>query len=365
MPHFQDIRSLYPVLFFTLICCANGVFAEEEQKIVPRTRIISAKNAKIKTGSKTLQQVSPGEVVIITQKHNEWLWIPLIGGWIKESDVKKPEELIVLLSKSISSEPTVERYHLRGIAYQVLKKNDKALADLNAALKIRPDNASILVNRGNIWRIKNEYDKALTDLNRAIQLEKTNANAFNIRGLLFYETQQTQKAIDDFSQAIQIQPQMITAFNARGIAYRQQNHIDLALKDFNQAIKINSFVSEVFSNRAAAWEHKTKYAAAIQDYKRAIELNPTSAVAHNDLAWLYATCPDPQFQNPKAGVTHAEKACEFTHFQDANMLDTLATACQANREFAKAVEYLKKAIALSDTNQKKELQDKLTKFKNK
>lgn len=365
MPQYQEIQFPILILCCTFFCCANDVFAEAEQKIVPRTRIIAAKNAKIKTGTKTVQQVRPGEVVIITQKHKEWLWIPLIGGWIKESDVKKPEELIELLSKSISSEPTVERYHLRGIAYQVLKKNDLALADLNAALKIKSDIAPILVNRGNIWRIKNEYDKALTDLNRAIQIEKSNANAFNIRGLIHFETQQTQKAIDDFSQAIRIQPQMIAALNARGIAYRQQNRTDLALKDFNQAIKTNSFVSEVFSNRAAAWEHEKKYPAAIQDYKRAIELNPTSAVAQNDLAWLYATCPDSQFKNPKAGVTHAEKACELTRFKDANMLDTLATAYQENREFAKAVETLKKAIDQSDSNEKKELQNKLTKFKNK
>lgn len=348
-----------------LFTCPNVVFAEKEPKIVPRTRIVASKNAKIKTSSKTLQQVNPGEVVIITQKNQDWLWAPLLGGWIKESDVKRPEELVAILSKSIQSKPTADRYHLRGIAYYVLKKYDLALADLDASLKIKPENAHIYVNRGNIWRLKHEYDKALKDLDHAIRLEKTNANAFKIRGLIFYQTQQYQKSIDDLSEAIRIQPNMISALNARGIAYRDQNRTDLALQDFNQAIKLNNFVSEVFSNRAGIWEAQKKYQSAIQDYQRAIELNPTSAVPQNDLAWLYATCTDQNFRNSSAAVTHAEKACKLTQNSDVNMLDTLATAYYENGQFDKAVKSLNQAILKADEDQKKELQEKLKKFEKK
>lgn len=350
-------------LLFSLLCAMffypDLLPGAEEPKILPRIRIVTAKDAEIKTSGGTLQKVSPGEVVLITQSNQEWLWIPLQGGWIKESDVRTPDELIQFLNQALDKEPTAERYHLRGIAGQVLKKYDQALADFNAAIKLKSDNPHIYVNRGNIWRLKGESAKALADLNRAIQLDQSSANAFHIRGLIQYESQEAQKAITDFSEAIRLNPQLISALNARGIAYRSLNQLDRALQDFNQAIKTNKFVSEVFSNRASLWEQKQQYESAIKDYQRALELNPSSATAHNDIAWLFATCPDLKFRDPKAAVTHAEQACELTQSTDWNLLDTLATAYRENQQTDEAVKTLAKAIQKAPTDQKNELQKKL------
>tara|TARA_R110002111_G_C6002109_1_gene373276 strand:+ start:4853 stop:5893 length:1041 start_codon:yes stop_codon:yes gene_type:complete len=344
-----------------VLFCSYPIQADE-QKIVPRIRIVTAKDAEIKTGGGTIQKVSPGEVLVITQANQEWLWAPLLGGWIKESNVKEPEALLKFLNQAIEAEPTAERYHLRGIAYQVLQNYGAALADFAASLKLKGDNAHIHVNRGNIYRLQNEYKKALTDLDRALELDQSNANAFHIRGLVFFESDETQKAIDDLSEAIRIDGKMISALNARGIAYRKLDQNDLALQDFNQAIKANHFVSEVFSNRAAIWEQKNLFESAIKDYKRAIELNPTSATAHNDLAWLLVTCSDSQIRDAKTGVTHALKACELTQFEDWNLLDTLATAYRENEQVDKAVETLRKAIQIAPSEQKNELQKKLLIF---
>lgn len=359
MPTEFKSHPLLLLLFCSISFCSDSLFGAEEPKIVPRIRIVTAKDAEIKTSGGTLQKVSPGEVVLITQSNQEWLWIPLQGGWIKETDVRTPDELIQFLNQALEKEPTAERYHLRGIAWQVLKKYDQALSDFNAALKLKADNPHIYVNRGNIWRLKGESENALTDLNRAIQLNPSSANAFHIRGLIQYESQQTQKAIADFSEAIRLHPRMISALNARGIAYRSLNQLDQALQDFNQAIKTNNFVSEVFSNRASLWEQKQQYESAIKDYQRALELNPSSATAHNDLAWLYATCPDRKFRDPETAVTHAEQACELTQSTDWNLLDTLATAYQENQQTDEAVKALTKAIQKAPAEEKNELQKKL------
>ena len=107
---------------------------------------------------------------------------------------------------------------------------------------------------------------------------------------------------------------------------------------------------------------KKQFESAIKDYKRALELNPSSETAHNDLAWLYVTCPDSIFRNPQAGVTHALKACELTQFEDWNLLDTLATAFRENKQRDKAVEFLNKAIQKAPSQEKNKLQTKLQNF---
>lgn len=359
-------RELYAAVLIVLtivILDFEVVYGLEAPKIFSKIKIVTSKAAEIKTGTGTIHQVSPGEVLVVTQSNKEWLWIPLLGGWIKETDVKAPEALIQLLDQSIQAAPTADRYQLRGIAYQALQQYEKALADFNASLSLESDNAHLYVNRGNIWRLQNKPAEALQDLNRAIKLEPSRANAFHIRGLVYFYNQEIKKAIQDFSAAIRIRPQMISALNARGIAYRELNQLDSALQDFNQAIKANSFVSEVFSNRASVWEQKKQFESAIKDYKRAIELNPSSAIAHNDLAWLYVTCDDSRFRDSTAAVLHAQKACELTEFGDANLLDTLATAYLENQQTDKAVEFLKKAIEKAPDDQKNIIKKKLEKIK--
>ena len=359
------LKSL-PLLFLLIskmAICPVLAFSAEQPKIHPRIKIVTTKDAEIKTGGGTLQKINPGEVVLITQTNKEWFWIPLLGGWIKQTDVRSPEELIEFLNQALPKEPSAERYHLRGIAFQVLKQYDQALSDFDAALRLKTDNPHIYVNRGNIWRLKGEYEKAQTDLNQAIHLNPSSANAFHIRGLIYFENKQPQKAIADFNKAIRLNPQMVSAYNARGIVYRELDQLDLALEDFNQAIKVNKFVSEVFSNRASLWEQKQQFESAIKDYQRALELNPSSATAHNDLAWLYATCPDMKYRDPQAAVTHAEQACKLTQSADWNMLDTLATAYQANQQTDLAVKTLAQAIQKAPSDQKNELKKKLEIFR--
>ncbi|WP_339727700.1 tetratricopeptide repeat protein [uncultured Gimesia sp.] len=362
MPTELKTNPLLLILACHVGFCPDLALSAEAPQIQPRIRIVTAKDAEIKTSGGTLQKVSPGEVVLVTQKNKEWLWIPLLAGWIKQTDVRSPEELVKFLNQALETKPTAERHHLRGIAFQVLKNYEQALSDFNAAIKLKTDNPHIYVNRGNIWRLKGDYAKALTDLNQAIQLDLSSSNAFHIRGLTYFENEQPQKAIADFNEAIRLNPQMVSALNARGIAYRSLNQLDQALQDFNQAIKTNKFVSEVFNNRATLWEQKQQYESAVNDYQRALELNPSSATAHNDLAWLYATCPDTKFRDPKAAVSHAEQACELTQSADWNMLDTLATAYRENQQADLAVKSLTKAIQKAPAEQIIELQKKLEIF---
>ncbi|WP_298865005.1 tetratricopeptide repeat protein [uncultured Gimesia sp.] len=354
--------NLTQITLFCAVFFCTHVFGDEAPKIFSRTAIVISQNAEIKTSGGTIQKLSPGEVLVVTQSNKEWRWVPLLGGWIRENDTKEPAALITFLNQAISKKPTAERYQLRGIAFQVLENYEKALADFDASLKIKADNAHIHVNRGNIFRLQKKYPQALIDLNRALVLDQSSANALHLRGLVYFENEQTQQAIADFSEAIRINGQMISALNARGIAYRKEKQIDLALDDFNQAIKSNHFVSELFSNRAGVWEEKKQFESAINDYKRALELNPSSETAHNDLAWLYVTCSDSKYRDPQAGVTHALKACELTEFGDWNLLDTLATAYHENNQRTLAVETLRKAMQKAPSAEKNQLKKKLLIF---
>ena len=63
-----------------------------------------------------------------------------------------------------------EAYNNRGIIYENLKHNDKALTDFDNAIKFNPDFAEAYFNRGNIYRGLKQYEQAVSDLSKAIEI---------------------------------------------------------------------------------------------------------------------------------------------------------------------------------------------------
>src|SRR5262249_2985408 len=77
----------------------------------------------------------------------------------------------------------------RGRSWYYTKDYDKALADLNEAIRLDPKLAMAFNARGATWNARHEYDKALADLDEAIRLDPGCAWAFATRGSLWHAKQ--------------------------------------------------------------------------------------------------------------------------------------------------------------------------------
>lgn len=67
----------------------------------------------------------------------------------------------------------------------------------------------------------------------------------------------------------------------------------------------------------------------------------------NQLAWLYATDPDPQYQNFPRALEYAIEANQLSNSRNAHILDTLAVAYAANGQFEEAIQWQEKAVAIA------------------
>lgn len=80
---------------------------------------------------------------------------------------------IVLFNKSIDLNPgNAAAYVQRASAYQMVDRNDDAIRDYEAALKLRPDYYLAMEYLGKLYEMKNEYSKALEIYSRALPLVK-------------------------------------------------------------------------------------------------------------------------------------------------------------------------------------------------
>src|SRR5262249_21979685 len=72
-------------------------------------------------------------------------------------------------------------FNNRGYAYARLGEFDRAMADLNEALKLDPQNPLAFINRGFTWTTHEEHEHAVADFPRALRLDPENPAALNDR----------------------------------------------------------------------------------------------------------------------------------------------------------------------------------------
>ena len=66
-----------------------------------------------------------------------------------------------------------------------MREFDKAIADVNEAMRLVPGLSADHVCRGYYWQCKQEHDKALADFNEAIRLDPWDCEAYTYRGDLW------------------------------------------------------------------------------------------------------------------------------------------------------------------------------------
>jgi len=97
-----------------------------------------------------------------------------------------------------------------------------------------------------------------------------------------------------------------------------------------------SLLGDIYYRR----DHFEKTVAA---YEQCLALAPDDSKVLNNLAWLYATCPEERWKNPSRALVLARRAAALE--PAPHVLDTLAESCYANGLYAQAVAAEKQALA--------------------
>ena len=87
---------------------------------------------------------------------------------------------------------------------------------------------------------------------------------------------------------------------------------------------------------------------AIQQWQTALQINANDGNALNNLAWLFATCPDDSIRDGKQAVQLAGTAISLPGGNAPIVVRTLAAAYAESGDFEKASETAKRAIDLAN-----------------
>lgn len=159
---------------------------------------------------------------------------------------------------------------------------DAALADLERAVALQPQDFRTVAHRGEIQSLLGRHDEALRDLERAIGLDPGSAWAIARRGQVLGSMQRYGEAVSDFNRALELDPAGEWILASRGEAYRRMGLYEEALNDFDRAVRLDPGSAWAIAHRGQTRCQLERFEEAIADFDRALELDPAYmwAVAH-------------------------------------------------------------------------------------
>jgi serine/threonine protein kinase/tetratricopeptide (TPR) repeat protein len=231
----------------------------------------------------------------------------------------------------------------RGVLRIRQERVDDAVADLNAAIKLKPGEYQAYVNLAQAYRRLKQLDRALDQLDQAVAIEPALAHLYRLRARLQLERQQPDRALADFDQAIALDsasspyqvddqvergrlllrerksPEALTAFEIalrlnkdhlpaqrlRAETLFQLGRFREVIEAFDHYLQTGKPLESVYRGRGLARAELGQYPGAIEDFTKALELEPTSAVQMYR-GWAYLVC-----EAPKLALRDFELAIEL------------------------------------------------------
>jgi protein O-mannosyl-transferase len=250
-----------------------------------------------------------------------------------------------------------------GRDYSYQGNRDKAIDCMRHAMTIDNqfnwawhDLAALLAVKGDYPEAINAYQMALSIANN--QRDQIDIN--NELGNVHFASGRYVEAITNFQSSLTLSPDQPDIQDKLGQCFLQNQQPGQAFTAFQNAVSLDPNNADAQLKLAMILDGEGDGAEAIPHYRMAIALNTNSVIALNNLAWLFATNPDPHLRNGQEAVSLGERACQLTQYQEAVFIGTLAAAYAEAGRFNDAIVTAQKAHDLALAHGQKEIADRNT-----
>jgi tetratricopeptide (TPR) repeat protein len=179
--------------------------------------------------------------------------------------------------------------------------------------------ASYLVRTG-------QFPEAHAECEKAISIMPGYALLHGEMGDILLSEGKYDEAIEEFRLVQKMEPAMVGIHLPWGRALMGKKNVNGAMAEFKTVINANPKNFEAYSYLGQSFAAIGRTGPAIEEYERSLSLQPNQPDLLNNLAWIFATDPHPEFRNGTNAVKLAARAFALSHGAQPIFLGTLAAA---------------------------------------
>jgi tetratricopeptide (TPR) repeat protein len=161
-----------------------------------------------------------------------------------------------------------------------------AAADLNKSIGLNATFDYAWLTRGEMYSQQQQYDQAIKDLTEAIKLSNSNTRAYYLRGLAEFNKGLYAAAARDFSEYHKLNPSDPAGLRLRGNSYVYAKQLNEGIADFGEVLRISPRDQFALALRARAYYWQKKYDQALSDANEALEIDGSMAIASEVRSWI-------------------------------------------------------------------------------
>lgn len=162
----------------------------------------------------------------------------------------------------ISVEDIARVFNSRGLAYQELDEQEKAIDDFSNAMRLDDRNPDFILNRGRLYLRMKQYDRSQEDFSAILALDRRNAAAYAGRGRVLLETGVFDQAATDYEKALSVDPRNLSSLFDLGMAYRGDRKNEKALEAFDRLLAVDPKHAQAAYQKAGIFTRERKIDAA-------------------------------------------------------------------------------------------------------
>ena len=261
------------------------------------------------------------------------------------------ERAAQLYTLDIEREPEQAGHYLsRAACLLNMLQKERALADVDRALKINPKNLIALELRGEIHSMDKEYETALEYYSRVQAVNPNWAVPYFDRASILMDEKKYEPALAELNNAISLMSQFPIFYVVRSLAHFKLGNLDASHKDQDAVLRLSEKEALIVSDvnltlyegyldwvedyyaraiaklprsvyarqgRADAYRANGEFEKAIVDYTAAIQLAPNEAELYLGRGKCHQALNDPEkaaadfrFASVKANKLHLKKQAE-------------------------------------------------------
>ena len=219
----------------------------------------------------------------------------------------------------------------------------EAIAQCEAALRIRPNYAEAHNNLGSAWaQVPDRLADAIAEFREALALKPQFAEAhFNLANAMARIPGRQIEATAEYEAALGIRPAYLEAhMNLGTVLSRTPDRMPDAIAEYRAALGLNPNLAEAHNNLGSALAQLPgRLPDAIAEYRAALEIDPHYAKAHNNLGSLLAQIPGrlPDAIGEYQAAVQANPAYADAHYNLGVALARAGSTPEAIAEFETTV----------------------------